>query len=200
MRYLFILFLLAPCLSLAQSTQPASQPSWIKQLQTCGDGVVNPGEACDDGNNRDHDGCFQCKVVPRSDVYYAPAPKLDPNRAFQLSITMTMFGPPGLGLIYGPSMGHFYAGEYGHAIATSLVRAALVGADIAVGVETANGDIEARSAQALFIGDGLVLMAFVVGDLLDGPRAVMRANGTSPVSAATPSKADLRKTKRAVGF
>ena len=30
----------------------------------CGDGEVDPGEACDDGNDNDADGCADCMLAP----------------------------------------------------------------------------------------------------------------------------------------
>jgi cysteine-rich repeat protein len=54
MRWLWVVLLLVPGMALAQS-----QP-------TCGNGTLEPGEVCDDGNQRQGDGCrFDCRGVER---------------------------------------------------------------------------------------------------------------------------------------
>jgi cysteine-rich repeat protein len=42
--------------------------------KTCGDGVINAGEACDDKNSIAGDGCFACAVEPNFTCKNAPAP------------------------------------------------------------------------------------------------------------------------------
>jgi cysteine-rich repeat protein len=49
------------------------------QLLVCGDGIVGPGEACDDGNTDDADGCNQnCDIVPAV-VCLEPVAAADPQ-------------------------------------------------------------------------------------------------------------------------
>jgi cysteine-rich repeat protein len=172
------LLLLLPATALAQP-QPA-----------CGDGVVNDSaEECDDGNTVGGDGCSaECLLErPRAQAASvaaaaasastsvpvsqpASAPTLDPDRAFHLSIAFTLFGPPGLGLIWGPSVGHIYAGESERAAMMMLLRsAALAGAVAPFFV-----DIEPENALTVSITSSLILSGLVIVDLLDGPRAVGR--------------------------
>ncbi|MBN4059023.1 DUF4215 domain-containing protein [Endomicrobium sp. AH-315-J14] len=49
---------------------------------SCGDGIQNPGEACDDGNNIPSDGCFQCKFEEAGDEDVCPG---DPTDIITLS-------------------------------------------------------------------------------------------------------------------
>ena len=42
---------------------PASSPELPPNLCCCGNGAVEPGETCDDGNHVDGDGCdFACQL------------------------------------------------------------------------------------------------------------------------------------------
>ena len=69
MRSIFLLCCLL--LSWQTTAQPASQPL---QKIICGDGVLDAGEACDDGNNQDGDGCaVDCLAVTQT-----PEPTLPP--------------------------------------------------------------------------------------------------------------------------
>jgi cysteine-rich repeat protein len=56
-------------------------------LTTCGNGTVEPGEACDDGNTANGDGCSDvCKVEPKSDVE-PNSTCATANGAYPLSLT-----------------------------------------------------------------------------------------------------------------
>jgi hypothetical protein len=97
-----------------------------------------------------------------------------PEKAFDISLAVTLFGPPGLGLVYGPSIGHFAAGELGHGIANSLLRAALLAAPIAAQVAAARSDFSPRAA-AVITGLSVVgLTTLVLYDLIDGRAAIAR--------------------------
>ena len=39
---------------------------------TCGDGELDPGEQCDDGNGAAGDGCEACRIRPATDIFGAP--------------------------------------------------------------------------------------------------------------------------------
>jgi cysteine-rich repeat protein len=160
MRWLWVVLLLVPSVAWAQS-----QP-------TCGNGTVEPGEVCDDGNQRQGDGCrFDCRgtercgdsltdfgeecddgnaldgdgcspACQRGEVREEPQsvpalttgnyyPPNDPEVAFKLSLVGTLTLPV-FGQIAGPSLGHFYAGEYGRGAAMTAARGALILGGLAV--------------------------------------------------------------------
>ena len=125
MRFILVLCLL-PWLAWAQTSAPASQPGAL-----CGDLVVSPSEACDDGNQRSGDGCSASCFVEspasmsegeRLQKLHAAPPK-DPAKATRLARRITTIGYvscalvlpcilPGIPFIlFGPSAGHMYAGE-----------------------------------------------------------------------------------------
>lgn len=57
----------------AGTSQPADQDKPDADTTGCGDGRLQPGEACDDGNDRSADGCSaDCKRIERN--YLCPAP------------------------------------------------------------------------------------------------------------------------------
>ena len=88
------------------------------------------------------------------------------------------------GIWVGPSAGHMYAGEWGHAIGWSLFRAVTssLGGILVLGASIHSSDCQGSacdtSTSALALGAGLVLAAgaSVVYDLLDAPNAVERTN------------------------
>lgn len=146
----------------------------------CGDKVVNKkGEECDDGNPIDGDGCNECRkssAVSKdpSDESNSAAPLITPEEAFRRSLVTTLFLPPGLGLVYGPSIGHFAAGETGRGFGMSFLRAALVGGAIGITSAMGNGKLDPGPGFIILSLDGLLLTTLVAVDLLDGPRAVAR--------------------------
>lgn len=94
-----------------------------------------------------------------------------------------------VGLWVGPSAGHIYAGEWGHAVGWSLFRAATstVGGAIALAAAL-HGDCEDgppgacdTSTGTVLLGAGLLLAAgaSAVYDFVDAPRAAERANQRS---------------------
>jgi len=135
----------------------------------------------------------------------APLPELpdkDPGTATMLAIGGTALGfvslyaagrtdSPGLGwtgvalLVVGPSAGHIYAGESGHATKTSLVRVgamltAFVGLISLVSEDTdcidaCTGDDKSTAETLLWVG-GLTYVATALYDIADAPSAAHRAN------------------------
>lgn len=101
--------------------------------------------------------------------------ELDPNRAFQLAVALTM-APPGLGFIYGPSAGHFYAGEVGRGLAMSLLRGGLATIPFISAAQLASGDIERNQLLARDITAVLGISVLMLVDLLDASNAAKRAN------------------------
>jgi hypothetical protein len=90
-----------------------------------------------------------------------------------------------LGLGIGPSLGHFYAGEPGHAVITGLLRLGVAtgGALLILGglLSGIDGDSSSTSPEGLFAG-GTVLLVAAVGlaiyDMVDAPRAAHRTNAS----------------------
>lgn len=147
---------------------------------TCGNNIVEASEQCDGGKN-----CKECrkttiKVPPPSASDLEPEntqeKELDPNRAFQLAVTCTMAGPPGLGLIYGPSVGHFYAGEVGRGVAMTALRAVVVGSMFVTRRNTFDAT-DPLAGLGLLASEGLLLTTLVAVDWLDASNAVRRAKG-----------------------
>lgn len=148
----------------------------------CGDKVVNlKGEACDDGNQIPDDGCSNtCTLASSSpekptDQVEVETKALDPDEAFRRSLVVSLFAPPGLGLVYGPSLAHIAAGEKGRAAGMIIARAALVGGALGIRAAFVSNDIDAGPTALLLALDGAIFYSLVVADLLDGPRAVKRA-------------------------
>ncbi len=93
-----------------------------------------------------------------------------------------------LALLIGPSAGHIYAGESGHAVGMTLVRggAALAfiagvvkattsyGSDCIDWCESSGGDRD-NGATLMWVG-GLSFVAATVYDIMDAPRAARRRN------------------------
>jgi cysteine-rich repeat protein len=140
----------------------------------CGNGTVESGEECDDGNQDNYDSCLNsCKS---RGGFEAPTPAFDPDIAFRRAIVSTFFFPPGLGIVFGPSMGHFYAGAKGRGVAMSLLRGALLGGVVGLSAATAKGKLSGGASSALLSID-LTLLGILIGaDLLDAPKAAERAN------------------------
>lgn len=144
----------------------------------CGDKIVNKkGEECDDGNVFPDDGCNECKkaVVVADSSEEEPTVKIliTPEEAFRRSLVTTLFLTPGLGVIYGPSVGHFAAGETGRGFGMSFLRAALVGGSIVIARTTLKDN--AKAGIVLISLDNILLATLVAVDLLDGPHAIERA-------------------------
>jgi cysteine-rich repeat protein len=153
----------------------------------CGDKIVNKqGEQCDDGNSRSNDGCFDCMIIAERPTQQeddeepeSSTPLISPEEAFRRSLVTTLFLPSGLGLLYGPSMGHFAAGERGRGVGMTLLRTGLVG--IAVGISRSqlfivnDPDFNPQLGTRLIALDGLLLMTLVGVDLLDSAKAIERA-------------------------
>jgi hypothetical protein len=77
---------------------------------------------------------------------------------------------------FGPSAGHFYAGEVGHGLATSVIRGgALFAADVIV-VLAFEDDFDQNSGEGFFLGSLAVAAGLGLYDWIDAPRAARRAN------------------------
>lgn len=144
----------------------------------CGDKIVNKkGEECDDGNVIDGDGCNDCKkgsaVSDSGEEEVETRVLISPEEAFRRSLVTTLFLTPGLGVIYGPSVGHFSAGETGRAFGMSFLRAGLVGGSILIARTILQKNTEA--GLVLITLDNILLATLIAVDLLDSPRAIERA-------------------------
>ena len=53
----YISWLVAGCSGIGDETIAREDIRGVASLTGCGDGILDPGEACDDGNTTDHDGC-----------------------------------------------------------------------------------------------------------------------------------------------
>jgi cysteine-rich repeat protein len=196
MRVLLCVGLLLPVGVVAQSmpAQPASAPAAV-----CGDGLLQEGEACDDGNRNHNDLCRNdCSVVTE----WSPAPSelKSPDKALQLSL---------IGLVVpvvGPSLGHIYAQEYKRAASISTLRfTALTAATIGLGLAAVNcgfGGCDPEISIPL-LGMAAVgatarvgLAAFAIAD---SKRAVLRYNASqyhpSKREEVLPFEAASRKEK-----
>lgn len=112
---------------------------------------------------------------PEPEADLSSGKEFDPNRAFQLAVALTL-SPPGLGFIYGPSAGHFYAGEVGRGMAMTLLRAALFVVPIASQVQFAKGEIEPGQFIFRSISASVGISVLTLIDLLDASNAARRAN------------------------
>jgi cysteine-rich repeat protein len=165
---------------------------------SCGDGIVEQGEFCDDGNNIDGDLCSSnCLFgapssglqttptnMPRNEPPppYRPYPSLmlNPAHAFGLSLASTVLTA---GMI--PSLGHLYAGEYRRAFASWGLRlgasfVTVVG--FAVLIATAfDGSVDCPDnglgcgGGAFLLGGGTMLGTMIF-DVADAPNAARRSN------------------------
>jgi hypothetical protein len=93
----------------------------------------------------------------------------------------------GLIAVVGPASGHIYAGEYRHALVTSLVRGAFAIA-YARGLQQGSiGGLDSHrdhSTTWATAAGGIVLLGATVYDFIDAPRAVRRANKRSALQLA----------------
>ncbi|MBA2538873.1 MAG: hypothetical protein H0V17_04495 [Deltaproteobacteria bacterium] len=93
-----------------------------------------------------------------------------------------------LTLLVGPSAGHIYAGESGHAVGMTLVRGAALVAFVAgvikstmvygidcVDCESSNSGDRDNAGTLMWVG-GLSFIAASVYDIIDAPRAARRRN------------------------
>jgi hypothetical protein len=113
-----------------------------------------------------------------------------------LALSLTCVGVAALGLVFGPAVGHYYAGDRGAATKGLLVRLLLAGltAGFSVGALYLPGTIdEHRVADmlALYVAGWVLaslaavgLVYFAVSDIVDAPRAAREAGGAGDVSVA----------------
>ena len=72
------------------------------------------------------------RAIANSVSAESTAPKLlNPAGVFRVSVAVMLFGSPGVGLIYDPSIAHDKVGEKEHTAITSLLRAGLMGGQVA---------------------------------------------------------------------
>lgn len=95
--------------------------------------------------------------------------------------TAAAVGVSGVALaMVGPSAGHIYAGEYGHAATTTLIRVAGAGLTIwGISEAVAEFDDSTRSHRAgglAILGGLATITVATVYDIYDAPPAAMRAN------------------------
>ncbi len=93
-----------------------------------------------------------------------------------------------IAILVGPSAGHIYAGEAGHALGMSLLRSAAVIAIVAGFIDHTTAAVDCldcsgqpiaddhRTGDRLMWGGGIALVALTVYDLVDAPRAARRRN------------------------
>lgn len=117
-------------------------------------------------------------------------------------------GDAGLALIIiGPSAGHLYAGEKGHALGMSLLRTAAIATIVIGAIDDLAGNVECpaySSTPGIYPGDGcstnqqnygsaiamtggLVLIAATAYDIWDAHRAARRANERPSSLAVVPT-------------
>lgn len=198
------LLILATCLPLTLSAQeepsssPASMPASapvsapvIVQAAVCGNNEREPGEACDDGNTAEGDGCSsRCEVVFESK-------KKSKLLAFTLSaglsaasIGLMFFDTNGaeegtsgpligtLLLSVAPSAGQLYAGDVRHALGFSALRIASGGVFVvgfALVLGAAFNDDAGAGLGLLCLGVGaLGTGGLVLYDIIDAPRSIAR--------------------------
>jgi hypothetical protein len=86
------------------------------------------------------------------------------------------------GSTFGPSIGHLYANEWGHGLATMGLRLLAFGGSVALitgGIELANNDDEAAGGGVvMMLGalSGAAGLGLMIYDLVDAPEAARRAN------------------------
>lgn len=96
--------------------------------------------------------------------------------------THEFIGPTGVGLcvtgvIVGPSMGHFYAGNYRRGFASIGLRAGIVGLGFLGFVGAYSSDVEGAIACAIICGaTGIALLASGIYDIWTCPDAVEKYN------------------------
>jgi cysteine-rich repeat protein len=155
------------------------------QSSYCGNGVVEAGEFCDDGNLINDDNCASNCLFGAPPQYAPPPPKdpyvsssyplISPGGAFGLSLVSTWL----LGGIT-PSLGHMYAADYKRAFTSYGIRAAgwvslLAGIGLAFNASFNNSAVFGDGTGLLVLGGGAVLGTMVF-DLVDAPLAAIRAN------------------------
>lgn len=84
----------------------------------------------------------------------------------------------GLGLTFGPSIGHFYTGDIGRATLTFLGRGvALVSVVHGITMRSSHDkSYDPGIGKALIIGGGLALLGLTVWDIIDAPFSAKRFN------------------------
>ena len=167
---------------------------------TCGNGTLEPGEFCDDGNTLDGDLCAASCLfgappsvapLPATPTRYRETPPpypslmLSPGRALGLSLASTLLTGGAI-----PSLGHMYAGEYRRAVASWGLRmtggvVAVFGAFVLVVTAFDDGltpDGTPCNPAGFGCGAGAVYMGLgaVVGtmifDVADAPAAALRSS------------------------
>jgi len=101
---------------------------------------------------------------------------------------------------FGPSAGHFYAGEIGHGLATSVIRGgALFAADVIL-VLAFEDDWDQNSGEGLFLGSLAVAAGLGLYDWIDAPRAARRTNERNGLILGFAPMAPDREGHPTLGF
>ena len=88
------------------------------------------------------------------------------------------FGLFALGVVVAPSLGHFYAGEWGHGLITSGLRLGLGTATLVTAVSSmfAHERDESGANGAAAVGLGIATVGLMLYDIIDAPLAAKRTN------------------------
>jgi cysteine-rich repeat protein len=112
------------------------------------------------------------------------APDADASRVGSIAASAALLGMH----IIGPSVGHLYAGERRHALRFTALRVASLGAALGglaalSAAREEDGSIQGNANAALALGGVALIgagstgyLVFMVGDLIDAPRAARRHN------------------------
>lgn len=196
----------------APASSPSSAPVVAASTQAvagvCGDGVLAPGEACDDGNSVADDGCSSlCQLAeakPKSaaaafglslgasaasvGVIIAGSAIAEKNEVAGFAVSIL-----GTGLfVLAPSAGHFYVGEKRHGLIFSGVRlgtgvVAVLGGGFALTSIFGEANALSKVGGTMLVLGILGGAGLLVYDVIDAPRAAKRINLALPEKRASVS-------------
>ena len=109
------------------------------------------------------------------------------------------------GMIVGPSLGHFYAGEVGRGLGHSGIRLGAAGIFVAGAMVafsdcffTEEDECEGSAGPAIMIGGAVLGVGSTIYSIVDAPRAARRANAAKHRVLITP--APVVGPERSTGF